>query len=113
MGKLRGIDIKLYNQTVIGKDPFGAEIREEKAITVSNVLVFPTTNDEVVSQLNLTGKKAEYTLSIPKGDTNNWNDKTVEFFGKKWKTFGAVSETIDELTPLSWNKKVMVARYEH
>lgn len=39
--------------------------------------------------------------------------KTVEFWGKKWKTFGLVSETIEELTPLSWNKKVMVERYEH
>lgn len=113
MGKLKGIDIKLYTQTVTGRDKLGAEIKEEKAITVSNVLVFPTASDDVVSQLNLTGKKSEYTLAIPKGDTNNWKDKTVEFFGQKWKTFGLVSETIDELTPLSWNKKVMVERYEH
>lgn len=113
MPKPKGIDIKLYTQTVVGTDPFGAEIKEEKAITIHNVLVYPTDTDTVTSQLNLTGKKAEYTLSIPKGDKNNWTDKTVEFWGKKWKTFGLVSETIEELTPLSWNKKVMVERYEH
>ena len=113
MGKIKGIDIKLYTQTVTGTDPFGAEIKEEKAITIQNVLVYPTDIDTVTSQLNLTGKKAEYTLAIPKGDKNNWTDKTVEFWGKKWKTFGLVSETIEELTPLSWNKKVMVERYEH
>lgn len=37
---------------------------------------------------------------------------TVEFFGRKWRTYGGVTEGIEELLPLAWNKKVKVERYE-
>ena len=61
--------------------------------------------------MNLTGKKAVYTLAIPKGDTHDWEDKEVKFFGKRWRTFGIPLEGIEQLIPLDWNKKVMVERY--
>ena len=60
---------------------------------------------------NLFGKKAVYTLAIPKGDTHKWEDSVVEFFGHKWKTFGFPIEGIESNIPLDWNKKVMVERY--
>ncbi len=37
---------------------------------------------------------------------------TVEFFGRKFRTYGAVTEGIEALIPLSWNRKVKVERYE-
>lgn len=94
-----------------GKDPFGNIIYEDMRITVENVLVAPTSSDDVVNQLNLTGKKAVYTLGIPKGDTHDWEDKEVEFFNQRFKTFGFATEGIEDLIPLDWNKKVMVERY--
>lgn len=94
-----------------GKDPFGNIIYVDDEILVENVLVVPTSADDVINQLNLTGKKAVYTLGIPKGDTHDWEDKEVEFFGQRWKTFGFSTEGIEDLIPLSWNKKVMVERY--
>jgi len=92
-------------------DPFGAPVVKDVEILVDNVLVAPALSDDVINQLNLTGKKAVYTLGIPKGDTHDWEDKEVEFFGQRWRTFGFVTEGIDDLIPLSWNKKVMVERY--
>ena len=111
MAKIKGITITLINKVEIGKDPFGKPIYEDAEILVDNVLVSPTSSDDIVNQLNLTGKKAVYTLAIPKGDTNVWEDKEVRFFGERWRVFGFVTQGIEELIPLDWNKKVMVERY--
>lgn len=94
-----------------GKDPFGNPIYEDKEIEVNNVLVSPTSSDDIVNQLTLTGKKAIYTLAIPKEDTHDWENKKVRFFGKTWRTFGEPLEGIEELIPLDWNKKVTVEHY--
>lgn len=112
MGKIKGITITLYDSVEIGKDPIGDPIFEDKAIKVENVLVAPASTDDVTSQMSLTGKKAVYTLGIPKGDIHDWKDKEVEFFGERWRTFGLPIQGIDSLIPLEWNKKVMVERYE-
>ena len=108
---IKGITITLIDKQEAGKDPFGATIYEDVPVPVDNVLVAPTSSDDVVNQLSLTGKKAVYTLAIPKGDTHNWEDKEVEFFGQRWRTFGFPTEGIEDLIPLEWNKKVMVERY--
>ncbi|MDO0920138.1 MULTISPECIES: hypothetical protein [unclassified Enterococcus] len=111
MALMKGITIQLVDLTKTGTDPFGNPIYEETDIDVENVLVSPTSTDDIVNQLTLTGKKAVYTLAIPKGDTNDWEDKEVKFFGKRWRTFGFPIEGIEDLIPLDWNKKVMVERY--
>ena len=111
MAKIKGITVTLINKIETGKDPFGKPIYEDAEILVDNVLVSPTSSDDIVNQLNLTGKKAVYTLAIPKGDTNTWEDQEVRFFGKRWRVFGIPLEGIEELIPLDWNKKVMVERY--
>lgn len=112
MAMIKGIRIILYDKKQIGTDDFGRPIYEEVPIEVENVLVAPTNTDDIVTTLNLTGKKAVYTLAIPKGDAHDWKDKKVEFFGRTWKTFGIPMEGIEENIPLDWNKKVMVECYE-
>ena len=111
MTRIKGISILLYDRKVTGTDPFGKPIYEELPIVVENVLISPTNSDDMIDQLNLTGKKAIYTLGIPKGDTHDWEDKEVEFFGQRFKTFGFTTQGIEELIPLDWNKKVMVEKY--
>nr|DAZ20659.1 MAG TPA: Minor capsid protein [Caudoviricetes sp.] len=111
MAKLKGITIILVDKVETGKDPFGKPIYQDKDIEVENVLIQPTSSDDVVNQLNLTGKKAVYTLAIPKGDSHDWENKEVKFFGKRWRTVGFPTEGIEDLIPLDWNKKVMVERY--
>lgn len=112
MSKLKGITVTLLGETVKGKDPFGKEIIEESAINIENVLVAPATTDDIKNQLNIDSKKIEYTLAIPKNDTNDWTDKKVIFFGQTWHTVGIPLEGISDLIPLEWNRKVTVERYE-
>lgn len=112
MSNIKGITIILIDKVKTSTDPFGHPIYEESEIPVENVLVSPSTTEDITNQLNLTGKKAEYTLAIPKGDMNNWTDKEVRFFGKRWRTIGIPQEGIEEMIPLEWNKKVMVEHYE-
>ena len=112
MGRIKGITVTLIANIQTGENPFGEPIYNETEIEVDNVLVRPTESDEVVNRLTLTGKHAAYTLAIPKGDTNVWEDREVRFFGKRWKVIGLPLEGIEDLIPLDWNKKVTVERYE-
>lgn len=112
MAKIKGITVTLISKVETGKDPLGAPIYKDTETEVQNVLVQPTGSDDVVNALTLEGKKAVYTLGIPKGDTNIWEDQEVRFFGKRWRVFGSELMGIEELIPLDWNKKVMVERYE-
>lgn len=112
MTMIKGITVILVDKISDDVDPFGTPIYRDAEIPVDNVLVTPYTTDDIVNQLNLTGKKAVYTLAIPKGDEHDWEDKEVRFFGQTWRTFGFVTQGIDHLIPLDWNKKVMVERYE-
>lgn len=112
MAKIKGITVILISKEETGNDPLGAPIYLDKEIEVENVLISPTSSDDIINQLNITGKKAVYTLAIPKSDTNIWEDQEVRFFGERWRVFGIPLQGIDELIPLDWNKKVMVERYE-
>ena len=110
--EIKGITVTLYRTVKTGSDGFGADIFEEQAAQVEDVLVAPASADDVINSVQLEGKKAVYLLGIPKGDTHEWEDKTIEFFGKKFRSFGPVQEGIEELVPTRWHKKVTVERYE-
>ena len=112
MVKIHGIPITLIDKQVVSVDPFGSPVVKDVEITIDNVIVAPATTEDVTSQMSLTGKKISYTLGIPKGDNNDWENKEVRFFGKRWKTVGMPLEGIESMIPLDWNKKVMVERYE-
>lgn len=109
---IKGVPIILYEKEKVGTDQFNQPIYEEKEIIVENVLIAPSTTDDIVTSTDLVGKKAVYTLAIPKGDTNDWENQRVKFFGNTWLVFGFTLQGIDENIPLQWNKKVMVERYE-
>ncbi|MEG2843511.1 MAG: hypothetical protein RR900_08485 [Ruthenibacterium sp.] len=109
--QIKGITVTLYERTQTGKDAFGAPIYGKNPVRVENVLVTPVAASDIVNDLQLYGKRAEYELCIPKGDTHDWEDCSVSFFGQSWRVFGAPIEYIDALVPLAWNKKVKVERY--
>lgn len=108
---LKGIKVTLMARRQTGADPFGKPVFEEIPLVVDDVLVAPASDAEVLETYNLTGRKAVYTLAIPKGDTHNWEDRKVLFFGQEWHTIGMPLEGIEEMIPLRWNKKVRVERY--
>ena len=109
---MRGITITLHNRTQTGIDDFNHPIYSESSEDVENVLIGEPSTDDITNELSLSGKRLAYTLAIPKGDTHNWKDAIVEFFGERFRTFGEPTQGIDHLIPLQWNKKVKVERYE-
>lgn len=114
MPRISGITVRLIPQVDTGvRDELDAPILADGTpILVENVLIAPSSSAEILDSINLTGRKAVYTLGIPKGDTNEWEDQIVEFFGQRWKVIQFPLEGLDDLIPLSWNKKVMVERYD-
>lgn len=114
MGQItsRGITVTLYEVTQTGTDDFGEPVYTETPTDVENVLVSPSTPQEILDTTNLYGRKAVYTLGIPKGDSHDWENRRVDFFGESWRVFGAPVKGIEEFIPLDWNTKVTVERYE-
>lgn len=110
--KIKGITVTLWNPTETGVDPFDEPTYILTPEEVDNIVVSPTSAQEILDAINLYGKKAVYTLAIPKGDEHDWEDKKVSFFGKDWRVFGIPLEGIEENIPLDWNKKVTVEIYE-
>ena len=107
---IKGITVTLCGRVQSGVDGFNAPVYTETEIPVEGVLVTPTASEEIVSEIQLYGKRSVYELCIPKGDTNDWENKTVRFFGQSFRSFGTVTEYIEANVPLRWNRKVKVAR---
>lgn len=109
---IKGIDVTLYERTKTGEtDAFGREIYDETPVTVQNVLVAPASSTDIIGSTQLYGKKAVYTLAIPKGDAHTWENCRVDFFGQSWRCFGFTYAGIEQNIPLAWNAKVQVERY--
>lgn len=109
---LKGAPVVLTVRTKTGTDPFGRPVYTDTQETVQNVLIGQPETDEIVGELNLSGKRIAYVLGIPKGDTHIWTDTFVSFWGMKFRTIGIPIQGIEENIPLQWNKKVRVERYE-
>lgn len=108
---IQGITVTLYSTAVASTDDFNRPTFTETPVQVKNVLVTPASAEAVINELSISGKRLVYELCIPKGDTNDWEDKKVAFFGRTWKTFGPVEEWIESMVPLAWNRKVKVEVY--
>lgn len=109
--RIKGLTITLHTVVQTGTDPLGGPIYEYTPVEVENCLVSPSSTDDITDSINLYGKKAVYTIAIPKGDTHEWEDRKVSFFGEDFRVFGFTTLGIEENIPLAWNKKAMVERY--
>lgn len=109
---IKGIPVTLYERKRTGTDEFNAPIYEETPVIVENVLVAPASSTDIEASDRIYGKRAIYSLAIPKGDAHNWEDSFIEFFGRKWRTFGMLTLGIEENIPLDWNGKIQVEAYE-
>lgn len=107
---MKGIEVELYEQ--IGTDGLGKPLYADEPETVANVLVGAPDTGQVVGDVQLYGRRLAYTLAIPKGDTHRWENALVEFWGQRFRAYGGVTEGMEALLPLSWNKQVRVERYE-
>ena len=109
---IRGTTVLLTVKTQSGTDDFNRPLYTETTVPVDNVLIGEPKTEDIVNELQLSGKKLAYTLAVPKGDTHDWTDTKVQFFGQTFRTIGKPTQGIEELIPLSWNKKVKVEHYE-
>ena len=110
---MKGITITLYDRTQTGVDELNNPVYSETPVSVDNVLVAPLAATEVLETYNLTGRRAEYQLGLPKGDTHDWTaGKRVSFFGSDWRIIALPEEGIESLVPTRWHKKIKVERYE-
>jgi len=108
---MKGTTIQLVVKTQSGTDPFGAPIYTEELVDVPDVLVGSPTTDDITDSLSLYGKKIEYMLGIPKGDTHNWVDTDVIIWGNRYRTFGYPITGEQANIPLRWGQNVRVERY--
>lgn len=108
---LHGITVQLEVRRQAGTDAFNRPVYAPEFADVENVLVGRPDSQEVLDTLNLTGKRIEFVLGIPKGDAHDWEDKRVRFFGQEFKTIGFPETGIQDLIPLGWGANVKVERY--
>ena len=114
---MRGITVTLYVKTQTGVDAFGAPTYSEAATTVDNVLVGQPTTDDITTTTDMYGKRIDYMLGIPKGDTHEWKDVKVSWtdaYGRTitCKTFGFPITGVEALIPTAWHMKVRCHRIE-
>ena len=109
---IKGIPVTLYERTKTGEDAFHEPVYAETPVTVENVLITPVDSAALPTELQLSGRHLVCELCIPKGDTYKREGCAVEFFGKRWRVMNGVQQYITQLTPLDWDKKVQVERYE-
>lgn len=111
MTGLKGSDVQLTVKTQTGTDAANRPIYSETLVTIKDVLIGIPEADEVVNELNLSGKKLAYVLGIPKGDDHIWTDTFVTFFGCKFRTIGIPLTAEQANIPLRWGSKVKVEYY--
>lgn len=108
---MKGTTVQLVVKTQTGTDEFGAPVYEETLETVSDVLIGQPSTNDLADSIDLDGKRIDYVLGIPKGDTHNWVDTEIIFLGQRFKTVGYPQTGIQENIPLRWGQNVKVVHY--
>lgn len=110
---MKTVSVTLTVKTQTGTDALGEPLYTETTESVDGVLIGEPTSEEINNAITMYGKKASFTLAIPKGDTHTWEDTTVTLpaqFGGTYRTIGTPKMGIEENIPLKWNKKVVVEK---
>lgn len=108
---MKGTTIQLSVKTTTSTDDFGAPIYTEELVDIPDCLVGQPSADDAATTLALYGKKAAYTIGIPKGDTHDWVDTEVIIWGERFRTIGYPETGIQENIPLRWGQNIKVERY--
>lgn len=113
---MTGIQVTLKIKTPTTEtDPFGVQKYTVTDKNVDDVLVGQPSTNDIENALALYGKRVAYTLAIPKGDTNVWQDTMVVLpdpFAGTYRTIGIPTAGIEANVPTRWNKKVLIERFE-
>lgn len=107
---IKGIDIELLIPGGSIYDQLGNPIKTYRSEILHDVLIGEPSADEITDEYNRSGKRLAYTLAISKGDTHDFENCKVRFFGQEFYVTGYPTEGIEANIPLKWNKKVRVTR---
>lgn len=115
---IKGVSITLKAKMKTGTDDFNRPIYSTTDVTVDDVLVGNPTADEINDAFTLFGKKAVYTLCIPKGDTHIWEDTEVVLpapWAGTYHTIGYPMAYVPENIPsgIRWNKQIKLERVQN
>lgn len=103
---IQGETVLLHTKTQTGTDAFNAPIFTDTTEQVADVIIGNVSTQETLENLDLYGKKVVYELGIPAGDTHNWLDTDVEFYGTTWHTFGQYKRcTVANMPPVFKGRK--------
>lgn len=108
---MKGTTVQLVVETITSYDPLGNPVVTEKKEDVADVLVGQPSTDDITSSVQLYGKRIDYVLGIPKGDTHDWTDAKVYIWGDPYQVIGFPQTGIQENIPLRWGQNVKVQRY--
>ena len=108
---MKGMTIQIVKKTQTGTDPLGNPIWSETTEDVKDCLVGQPTTDDVTTSIALYGKRCEYVVGIPRGDTHVWTDADVIIWGARYKAQGYPMRGISENIPLRWDQNIKVERY--
>ena len=103
--------VQLVTATTVAYDPLGAPIEEEELVDVPGVLVGQPSSTDVETTISMYGKRIDYMLGIPKGDTHNWVDTYVYIWGRKYRTIGYPITGEMANIPLKWGQNIRVESY--
>lgn len=105
---MKTVTVRLHVKTLSGRDSLNNPVYDDAVVDVPGVLIGHPSTEELLSSVQLYGKRTEYMLGLPKGDDHIWTDTEVEFFGRTFRTFGDVIEGIEANVPTPWHKQVRV-----
>ena len=112
---MNGITVVLTVKEQTGTDGFGQPVYTETTKEVKDVLVGEPSTEDIENNMTMYGKRTAYTLAIPKGNEDVWEDTKVtlpEPFAGTYNTIGSATAGIESNIPLRWNKKVHLERFE-
>lgn len=111
---IKGETVTLIEKTFVSYDDFGQPVYSKTETLINDVIVGSPSSDDVIAELNISGKRIAYTLGIPKDDTHEWTDTDVIVRGIKCRTIGIpIAYTLGNMP--NWfgiNKQIKVEAYE-
>lgn len=105
-------NVTLHVKTQTSVDAFNNPVYADDTAVVTGILIGRPESEAETRALDLYGKRLAYSLGIPKGDSHDWTDAVVEFWGQTFKTFGFPETANQANIPGPWGSVVMVERYE-
>lgn len=107
---ISGTTVTVTRRVMTGRDEMGEPVFSTQSESVGNVLVAPSSTDEMDETNRAYGVTCELTLHFPKDYTQSLEGCTVAVYGGTYRVLGDPQPYMAANTPTPWNRPVKVAR---